>query len=312
MIQIFGAGIAGSYLYHLFCNAGYEVSIYDKREKPDCRCAWGIAYKEAKELYRLIDVDIDDYILCRPKHVVANGIWLRNKNIVMFDKKRLLEYLWDFDFSIVDAELKIDATGVARAYLPPVKKDRIVKTFQRLEKHDMDENIYIYMSRTGYAWAFPLGDRMWHIGAGDVDESKIPFLINKLREKYDFIESDKLCSCHGRIRMVQPSKCKPFVYENVVGVGEAIGCVSGAGEGNAPALISARILFECIDNGELENYESRIFSELGWIENEQKFVESMLKKNFLKALAYLPKIISIEKERSVDHSISDIKKILGL
>ncbi len=312
MIQIFGAGIAGSYIYHLLQKAGYEVSIYDKREKPDCRCAWGIAYKEAKELYKLIDLNLDEYVLCKPKYVVANGIWLRNKNIAMFDKKKLLGDLWNFDFNVSNAELKIDATGAARAYLPPVKKDRIVKTFQRLEKHDREENIYIYMSRTGYAWAFPLGDGTWHIGAGDVDESKIPFLVNKLREKYDFAEAEKVCSCHGKIRMVQPSKCKPFIHEGVVGVGEAIGCVSGAGEGNVPSLISARILFECIDRDELENYEPRILSELEWVENEQKFVEAMLKKNFLKALAYLPKIISIERERSVEHSVSDIKKILGL
>lgn len=39
MIQIYGAGIAGTYLYHLLSSEGFEVAIYDKRGEPDCRCA---------------------------------------------------------------------------------------------------------------------------------------------------------------------------------------------------------------------------------------------------------------------------------
>ncbi len=313
MIQIYGAGIAGSFLFHLLSNSGYEVSIHDKRSAPDCRCAWGIAYREAKRLYRDIGVNFDDYVLLKPEYVVANGIWLRNKNVVIFDKKQLLEDLWKgLNFDLCDAELKIDATGAARAILPPIEKDRVLPTQQFVEEHGVDENIYIRMERTGYAWAFPLGDDKWHIGAGNVDAYAIPDMIAKLRRMYGFGESNNSCACVAKIRMLQPSKCKPFVFADVAGVGEAIGCVSGAGEGNVPALISAKILFECIENGELNSYEQRILDELWWVEMEQSFVDCLLNGKIVRALMLLPKIISIEKERSVEHSLKDMRRILGI
>lgn len=310
-IQIYGAGVAGTYLYHLLSKDGYRVSIWDKRSEPDCRCAWGIVYKEACSFYSEIDLNFDDYVILKPEYVVANGLWLKNKDIVIFDKKSLLSDLW-VDLSRDEADLKVDATGVSRAFLPPIAEDRILPTSQCIEKHDVEENIYIEMERTGYAWAFPLGEGKWHVGAGNVDREKIPIFISRLRKKYGFEENEKLCQCSARIRLIQPSKCLPFVSGNVVGVGEAIGCVSGAGEGNAPSLASAKILHGCIVDNCLSEYESRILKELEWVEIEQKFVDAMLHNNYLTAIRLLPKIISIENGRTVQHSIRDIRKLIGV
>ncbi len=313
MIQIYGAGIAGTYLYHLLLDSEFDVAIYDKRRQPDCRCGWGIVYREAKKLYSRIGISFDDYLLLKPEYIVANGLWLRNRDIVIFDKKQLLTDLWDFEFSqIEDPELVVDATGVARVHLPPIPKDRVLPTIQFLEKHDVEENLYIQMERTGYAWAFPLGDGLWHIGAGNIDGNRMMNLIDDLRVKYGFNSAESLCRCSAKIRLLQPSKCRPFLSGKIVGVGEAIGCVSGAGEGNVPSLESARILYECITSATLREYEERILSDLEWVEMEQKFVDAVINSRYLSALRYLPQIISIENKRTVYHSISDVRKLLGI
>jgi DNA gyrase subunit B len=97
-------------------------------------------------------VELDDYILLKPKYSVVNGIYLKIKNVVIFDKKRLLVDLWkDIEFDKIDADLYIDATGVARAFLPKIENDRVLPTFQTLERHEIEENIYIYLTKTGYA-----------------------------------------------------------------------------------------------------------------------------------------------------------------
>lgn len=306
MIQIYGAGIAGTFLYHLLLKNGYKASIFEIRESPDCRCGWGIAYREAKELYSEIGIKIDDFILTKPKKVIVNGLELKNKGIAIFDKLRLLEELWrNVEFKKSDAEIVVDATGARRAFLPKIAKDRLVPTLQFMEKHEKEEKIYIYFKRHGYAWAFPLGE-YWHIGAGSIFENKIPELIEKLRLKFGFEKKEGVCSCSARIRMLPPSKCKPFVHNNVVGVGEAIGCVSGAGEGNAPSLRCARILYDCIEN--LDSYESRVLKELSWVEREQRFLDSLLRG--FPAIHLLFKIIPHERKRLVEHSILDFLRVI--
>lgn len=305
MIQIYGAGVAGTFLYNLFIKNDFETSIFDLRKTPDCTCGWGIAYREAKELYLEIDLNFEDYILSKPDRVVVNDISFKNRGIATFDKLRLLLDLWrDIEFQKVKSELIVDATGVKRAFLPRIEGDRQVPTVQFLENHERDEEILIHFERHGYAWAFPLGGK-WHIGAGSVFENEIPVMIDKLRKKYDFTEKKALCSCRGKIRMLPPSKCRPFICNGIVGVGEAIGCVSGSGEGNVPALKSAKILFECIEN--LETYEGRILRELEWVEREQRFLDSVLKG--FPAFHLLPKIVSFERKRLVEHSILDFLRV---
>jgi len=310
-IQICGAGVAGTYLYLLLND--FDVHIKDVRRKPDCRCAWGIAYSEAKELYKKVGLDLDDYVIARPGYVVANGLKIKNKNVVIFDKKRLLEDLWkQIEFRDVKADLYVDATGHKRALLPKIEKDRLYPTIQTIEEHDVDENIYVYARKTGYAWAFPLGNSKWHVGAGDATEMRTIELIEIFRQKYGFKGNSKICGCKARIRLLPPSKCRPFVSGNVVGVGESIGCVSGFGEGNAPALESAKILYECLIDNELHKYESKILKNFQWIEEEYKFVEAVQKDKKLTAFLELPKVLSVERGRSIDSPIKSVKYLIKM
>lgn len=305
MIQIYGAGMAGTYLYNLLAKNGVKANIFDIRKIPDCRCAWGFAYSEAKELYSKIDVNFDDYVLVRPKYIVVNGLQLKNKDVVTVDKMRLLTDLWkSFEFREGNADIIVDATGTKRAFLPRIQNDRFIYTLQFVERHERDEDIFINFERHGYAWAFPLGEE-WHIGAGSAYEDRVPKLIQKLRDRFDFQEKEAKCRCKAELRMLPPSRCRPFVHGKVVGVGEAIGCVSGAGEGNVPALKSAEILFESLNS--LEIYEKRIMKEFNWIEREQKFVDSALRG--LPAFHLLPKIIALERKRLVEHSLIDFLRI---
>jgi flavin-dependent dehydrogenase len=314
-IQIYGAGMAGSFLYHLLKEDGFDVTIFDKRKTPDCRCGWGTVYSEAKEIYRKIGLSFDEYVLVKPKGVVANGVFFKNKDLVTFDRKKLLEDLWqEMDFEERrKVDIIIDATGVARAILPPIENDRVGIAYQCVEKHDAEDNFYIHLEKTGYAWAFPLADGKWHIGAGEMEKERVIHLLDGLRKRYGFKNSESgVCNCWGSLRMMKLSDCRPFIYENIVGVGESIGTVSGAGEGNIPSLISANVLFECLKEGRLDEYEKRIFRELEWVENEQKFVEALLNRKVFSVIKLLPKIIAHEKKRTVEHSIMDIKKLLDL
>lgn len=305
MIQIYGAGVAGTFLYYLLMKKDVKVSIFDIRNNPDCRCAWGFAYGEAKELYTKIDVNLDEYALVRPKNLFVNGLKLKNRDVVIVDKLSLLSDLWKgLEFRKSDSEIIIDATGARRALLPEIQNDRLMPTIQFIERHEKDEDIFAHFERHGYAWAFPLGGE-WHIGAGGVFEEKLPELIKKLRDRFDFPEREARCSCKAKVRMLPPSKCRPFVHGKVVGVGEAIGCVSGVGEGNVPALKSAEILSDCINN--LQIYEKRILKELHWIEREQRFVESVLKGK--PAFHLLPRIIAFERKRLFKHSILDFLRV---
>ncbi|HDN74500.1 MAG TPA: NAD(P)/FAD-dependent oxidoreductase [Archaeoglobus sp.] len=314
MIQIYGAGISGTYLHTLLENSGIDVHIYDVKKEPDCRCGWAINYKEAKKLYKEIGINIDDYVTAKPENIVVNKIWLKNKNIVTFNKKKLLEDFWrNLKFNFGEGRIIIDATGTSRAKLPPIKNDRLLPTYQTLEVHrGIDTNFFIHFGGSGYAWAFPISENLWHIGAGDIDPRKIHKHILMLRREYGFDEDEVKCMCRAKIRMMRPTKCLPFIYNNTIGVGEAIGCVSGAGEGNVPSLISAKILFECINQNNLNDYEKRIISELSWVENEQKFVDYFLNNRKIAAIKLLPKIVSHESKRSVEHTLKTIMRILRL
>lgn len=298
-VQIYGAGMSGSFLYMLLRDH-LKVKITDVRSKPPCECAWEIPYNEAKRLYSLIGVDFDGYILAKPDHIIINGIEFKNLRLVLFDKRRFLADLWrEIEFGESRADLRVDATGTERDLLPRIKDDKIYFTVQFLEKHRIKEDIFIYIRRTGYAWAFPLSNRLWHIGAGERNTQEAMRLLEILRRKYGFKEERNLCHCRSHVRLLPPSRCMPFLHDDIVGVGEAIGCISGFGEGNLPALQSAKILYECIINDRLGEYEHRILSEFKWIEGEHEFVRQTQSREKMNRSKVASRVASIFARRAM-------------
>ena len=125
-IQVFGAGISGSFLYFLL-GRDFEVGIKDVRSSPDCGCAWGTVYREARTLYQMIGINFDEYVLVKPEAVIINGVRLRNMEIVTFDRKNLLKDIWrEINFGETEADLIVDATGCERAFLPRIKNDELL------------------------------------------------------------------------------------------------------------------------------------------------------------------------------------------
>jgi len=74
----------------------------------------------------------------------------------------------------------IDATGVARAFLPAIQDDLVLPCFQaRLGTQSEREN-RVRLRSIGYAWCFPLGPQEYHVGCGSLiaDPQKIMRELN--------------------------------------------------------------------------------------------------------------------------------------
>jgi len=308
--------MAGSFLYLLLKQDGeFRVGIKDLRGEPDCKCAWGIVYPEARALYRKVGVRLDDYVLARTRKAIVNGVEFKSQ-IVSFDRRRLLRDLWnEMEFRELEGpDLIVDATGCDRALLPKIRNDVKYATIQFLERHkrhEQDEILYIHARRTGYAWAIPLGDGRWHVGAGEKNAERASELLQAFRRRYGFNGGSRLCSCRAEVRLLPPSRCRPFISGRVVGVGEAVGCVSGFGEGNAPSLKSADILHECLRRNALGEYERRILEEFRWIEVEHRFVWEAQRGRRMPSPQLSLKVILIESRRTIKPSFKGVVQWLA-
>jgi flavin-dependent dehydrogenase len=177
-------------------------------------------------------------------------------------------------------ERVIDATGVARAYLPPVRDDLTVPCVQyRVSGADLDPSaVYIKYGNIGYSWSFPLSETEFHIGGGSVAVDPDEMLrMSGLLDR----GGKALCGCRGRVRISTPQNSAPFVSVNaelgceVWGVGEAIGVVAPiAGEGVTHGMRSARILERCWDDPRA--YEAAIKDEYSWMPAERKILEKLI------------------------------------
>ncbi len=293
MIQIYGAGMSGTYFAKLCENEGVKYKIYDIRDKPDCRCAWGIEnIAKFKKLLSDIDYKLDEYVLSKCKKVITNYGTLRKK-VITIDKAKLLSDLWN-ELEInkpedQNEEIIVDATGYRRAILPPIKNDVLVPCVQIRCKSNLDENIYIFIDGIkGYAWAFPVGEE-WHIGAGHIDGiDKANELVKKLIRYFKVKIGNVKCKCRGRVRHLPPSKCKPIYFyngRNIFGIGESVGAVTFIGAGNVTTLESAKVLIDVLLNeDDYYTYDDRIIKTFKSIETSYKLVESVNKKNVIDAL----------------------------
>lgn len=285
-IAIVGAGMTGAYLYRLLQGRNHTISIFDKRPGTRCGltpCAWGTS-RGFRELVTDSGLDPSHYILQRLDYILMEGLRLK-ADLMTFDKQRLIQDLLQgapVDYSsphFRDFDRVIDATGVARALLPPLGEDLILPCIQYRLKTELPFDNQIKLGRIGYAWCFPLSDREYHLGCGSLLSDPRPVL--KGMNWIDTRDPQKiLCACEGSIRLTAPVYSQPFVAAGaageVWGVGEAIGCVAPlAGDGVVPGMKSVQLLMKWWEDP--SGYTRAVLKEFGWMKPERAVIDKLRK-----------------------------------
>lgn len=328
MIHVYGAGLGGSFLCNLFDKIGVDYIVYDKSKVYKEPCAYGFMYRQTKNLLKYIKMDINDYLLSKPNTIYINNVPLKVKNICILDKYKLVNDMRETleikdDINIRKEDYKIDFTGHHRAVISKYINKNVRKSIciQKKVMCDISDEILIYAKKYGYAWLFPLGDNVCHIGAGvytteDATE-KIHNLIDNLLDSYTITIEKELCSCKSEVIFDHFMKIGFYTKEgNTIALGEAGGFISAFGEGNEPALRTALYMAKLIKNHDFheacEIFKNKVRKDMKWIINQYGFVES-LNKSYLSSLFRLIDIININKKRSnVQINIDTAKHILKL
>lgn len=155
-------------------------------------------------------------------------------------------------------DMIVDCTGFHRVYLPKLKDDFFLPTYEYKVEYEGNlpyDDFFVrpFPGMTGYFWFFPLGKNLAHIGAGD-------YMKKHVEETDKFFEEHggKIVKTVGRpIRLATPNLCKPFYHGKVVGVGESIGTVFPLlGEGIIPSMVCADIFVKNLGNNKA--YEKEV------------------------------------------------------
>jgi len=275
--------MSGAYLYRLLVNAGFDkVDIYDQKKSTSCGsrpCAWGFA--PTTETRRLISkvTDHSRFELHHSEEVLYDGISIRS-DLLTLDKPALIRemlsgaVLREGMIDLKSYDRVIDATGVERAYLPPLPNDLIAKTVQYRMKSDKPLGFWFRTSAVGYEWCFPIGGGEYHVGFGNLKTN-----IQTYRPLSEFgdngLEVKAKCRCTSTVRLASPHHSQPFVHENVVGIGESIGAVAPlAADGNLYAMQTAEMLFENWDDPLA--YADKVLKRYDWMRKERSGMEKLM------------------------------------
>ncbi len=260
-IAIAGMGPAGAYLAALL---GERAEVYErqKEEAFTSICAWGTGSLGMKDLLKQVGLNMDDYIFFLGKKIYVGfgnkvmKFWL--DGLATFDKPRLMKDLTKglsvhygtrvySGFLESRYKVAVDATGVYRRLLPPIKNDFLLPTVQYTVKYDNMpyDDFYIRLFETygGYLWFFPLDGKKAFVGAGNVvpdHEKRVLDFIAKTNGK--IVDGSRVGKA---IRLLPPSLAEPHFRMNAVGVGESVGTVFPlVGEGILPSMLSAKLLYD--------------------------------------------------------------------
>jgi flavin-dependent dehydrogenase len=302
-VAIAGAGIAGGYLAGLLEQRGISPDVYDGREHATecgCRsCGWGAPTGIAPYLAD-IGLDLDDYLLEPLSPIHVDGL-VASTPLCTVDKPRLLRDLTgaatvvrqNLDPATAEEyDIVVDATGIARAFLPPCRSDLTFPTLQHrvVVESDGGERLGAGVCGNripglGYLWVFPLGDDHYHIGIGGIGhirhESLLEQFYRDLSGRFSFTRT---CSCRGVIRVASPYDSTPFFSRKmrkdgssrlIIGVGESIGTVSPfTGEGIVYSLECSRLLADCWPDP--REYTGSVLARFGWMKKERETLDYLL------------------------------------
>lgn len=309
-IAVMGMGVAGSYLMARLQGTGHEAVGYElsPRERHDSICAWGTIRPVLEEFCEKVGRDFGDYLIHDGKrmHVRMSGgsrFDITLKGLCTYDKLGLIkEFMRGCDVRYgrppprgdleKEYDMVVDCTGFHRAYLPRLKEDFFLPTYEYKVEYDGGvpyDDFYIepFEGMTGYFWYFPLGEKWAHVGAGDYNK-------NHVRATDEFLarHGGRVLATKGRpIRLATPDRCKPYRSGKVVGVGESIGTVYALlGEGIIPSMQCAELFLANI--GDMNAYERAVEEHYRVYAKVFRFVRSKIRREYSAARS-LPDFVSI-------------------
>jgi flavin-dependent dehydrogenase len=282
-VAIAGVGMSGAYLYSRLKDQGHEVDLYDVRKTTACGsrpCAWGFA--PSNETRRLISIVADPslYEMHHSDQIKIDGVKIRS-DLLILDKPALInglvkgEKIRDGAVDLDAYDRVVDATGVSRAYLPPIKGDLIADCMQYRIRNEEPLGLWFNTSSIGYEWCFPLGGNEYHIGFGNL-RSDVRGYRPSLVEGKEASAKNIRCRCHSSIRLTTPLYSQPFSMKGkVVGIGESIGAVAPiVADGNLYAMQTAEMLLENWDD--LEGYSEKVLARYAWMTKERRALDKMM------------------------------------
>jgi len=283
-IAIAGAGMSGAYLYRLLVNEGFkEVDLYDQKKSTACGsrpCAWGFApAPETRRLVSRVAGEPSRFELHHSQDVLFDDILIKS-DLLTLNKPALIQELVsgaevrDGRIDLEKYDRVIDATGVERAYLPPLSNDLIAETIQYRMRSEKPLGFWFRTSDVGYEWCFPIGGDEYHVGFGNLKSS-----IKSYRPLSEFGDKDlevkAKCRCTSRVRLASPYHSQPLVDGKVVGIGESIGTVAPlAADGNLYAMQTAEMLLENWDDPLA--YAEKVLKRYDWMRKERSGMEKLV------------------------------------
>ena len=302
-IAIAGAGIAGGYLAALLAQEGLSPDVYDAmahKTRCGCRsCGWGAPARIGPYL-GAVGLEPEAYVLGTMPSLHFDGL-ATSTPLLTIDKPRLLQDLTRGvtvtrrDLGPDEAgeyDVVVDATGIARALLPPCRSDLTFPTLQHrvaVEPRGDDRlEAGVYgngVPGPGYLWVFPVGQEQYHVGVGGVGLAGLEsFLERFYREMAGRFSFTRLCGCSGGIRVASPYCSGPFYVETkqrdgrarlVVGVGESIGTVAPfTGEGIVFSLECAKLLAGRL--ADPAGYTRAVLARFAWMRRERETLDYLL------------------------------------
>ena len=193
-IAVMGMGVAGSYLLSRLKD-DHEVTGYERmtKDRHDSICAWGSSKSRMTQLCEMSGIDFGKYVIHDGKfmHISCAG---KKFNIALhglctYDKIGLIQDLVKnctvhYGKAPAKSEIEskydliVDCTGFHRSYLPRIKNDFFLPTYEyKVQYEDKvpydDFFVHAFKGMSGYFWYFPLGEKTAHIGAGDYNKNHV-------------------------------------------------------------------------------------------------------------------------------------------
>lgn len=329
-VAIVGGSVAGLEVARLISDK-FDVTLYEAHpeigEPLQCAEGWFAHHRVMPPVEDAITREIDTVVVrCLDENFrVRSESRVRLKGLLyMVDRKKLekemakeaedkgceiitgkrvrISDLAMFDV-IVDASGHPSQTDID--FGRKVKGAVAVEAVAKYEAEDM--YIMLYPKTDGYIWIFPKEDGIANIGLGYY---KVPFRMKKTLTAFlEHIGAEPIYWTGGSIG-VKPNfpLVREFMYSKIALVGDAAGLADMLGEGMTNAVISSRLLSQCLISSNLHEYEKLVRKVLM---PHIKFVDyAFYRASRILPMRLFPKYFKIVSELSYA-AIKLIRKLRG-